>query len=184
MKKIKRTYLLMAIGLKIALLILPGNSLSDDGILEITAQYRHAAPAGIDDEVWQQIPFIQIPIEGRGESVNIKGTVNTKVVYTDLEIFFLLNGMTQPEVLLNNHGSLMVKSGFICKAMKTGLQFFLKSPVSISLQVVAVPWFATALQTQSDHNGNWLPAVQKKKVICGIGKLHARTLMDTQMTLG
>ncbi len=90
MKKIKRTYLLMAIGLKIALLILPGNSLSDDGILEITAQYRHAAPAGIDDEVWQQIPFIQIPIEGRGESVNIKGTVNTKVVYTDLEIFFLL----------------------------------------------------------------------------------------------
>jgi hypothetical protein len=61
------------------------------GVLTITARYVKTPPAGIDDPAWQRIAPVQVPVAGRLEMADVKGTVSTKALFTDGELYFLLS---------------------------------------------------------------------------------------------
>ncbi len=63
----------------------------DTGVMTITARYVKPPPAGIDDAAWQRVAPVQVPVAGRLEMSDVKGTVSTKALFTDGELYFLLS---------------------------------------------------------------------------------------------
>ena len=63
----------------------------DTGVMTITARYVKTPPAGIDDAAWQRVAAVQVPVAGRLEMADVKGTVSTKSLFTDGELYFLLS---------------------------------------------------------------------------------------------
>ena len=63
----------------------------DTGVMAITARHVKTPPAGIDDPAWQRAVPVQVPVAGRLEMADVKGTVSTKALFTDDEIYFLLS---------------------------------------------------------------------------------------------
>ena len=63
----------------------------DTGVMTITARFVKTAPTGIDDPLWQRIVSFQVPVAGRLELTDAKGTVSTKALFTDDELYFLLS---------------------------------------------------------------------------------------------
>ncbi len=63
----------------------------DSGVMTVTARYVKTPPAGIDDPAWQRVAPVQVPVAGRLEMADFKGTVSTKALFTDDELYFLLS---------------------------------------------------------------------------------------------
>ena len=63
----------------------------ESGVMMVTARYVKTPPAGIDDPAWQRVAPVQIPVAGRAELADVKGTVSTKALFTDDELYFLLS---------------------------------------------------------------------------------------------
>jgi hypothetical protein len=63
----------------------------DTGVMTITARYVKAPPAGIDDPAWQRVAPVQVPVAGRLEMADARGTVATKALFTDDELYFLMS---------------------------------------------------------------------------------------------
>jgi hypothetical protein len=63
----------------------------DTGVMTVTARYVKTPPAGIDDSVWQRVAPVEIPVAGRMEMADVKGTVSTRALFTNDELYFLLN---------------------------------------------------------------------------------------------
>ncbi len=63
----------------------------DTGVMVITARHVKTPPAGIDDLAWQGLASVQIPVAGRLEMADVKGTVSTKALFSDDELYFLLS---------------------------------------------------------------------------------------------
>jgi len=63
----------------------------DTGVMSITAHHVQKEPAGIDDPAWQRVAPVQVPVAGRLEMADVKGTVSTKALFTDGELYFLLS---------------------------------------------------------------------------------------------
>jgi len=63
---------------------------AESDVLIIRALHSTAAPKGLDDDIWQKIRPIQVPVEGRGELSRTGEIVNTRAVYTDDSIYFHL----------------------------------------------------------------------------------------------
>jgi len=63
----------------------------DTGVMTITARYAKTPPAGIDDPSWQRVAPVLVPIAGRLEMADVKETVSTKALFTNGEVYFLLN---------------------------------------------------------------------------------------------
>jgi hypothetical protein len=63
----------------------------DVGVMAITARHVKTPPVGIDDPVWQRAVPVLVPVAGRLEMADVQGTVSTKVLFTDDELFFLLS---------------------------------------------------------------------------------------------
>ena len=60
-------------------------------LLTINAVYVHETPIGLDDPIWQKVPSIPVPVEGRKSLNRVKGIVSTSVVYTNDSIYLLFN---------------------------------------------------------------------------------------------
>ena len=52
------------------------------------ARYAGNAPSGLDDPIWQEIPSIPVPVEGRLDLAGRKGIVFTQALYTGDRLFF------------------------------------------------------------------------------------------------
>jgi hypothetical protein len=63
----------------------------DTGVMTITARYVKTPPAGIDDPAWQRVAPVQVPVAGRLEMADVKGTVSATALFTDNELYFLLS---------------------------------------------------------------------------------------------
>ncbi len=63
----------------------------DSGQLAVTAHSVPKAPQGLEDPVWKRFPAAAIPVAGRLELADVREIVETRVLYTPEEIFFLLS---------------------------------------------------------------------------------------------
>jgi hypothetical protein len=63
----------------------------DTGVMTITARHVKIPPAGIDDAAWQRVAPVQVPVAGRLEMADARGSVFTKALFTDDELYFLLS---------------------------------------------------------------------------------------------
>ena len=57
--------------------------------LIVTARYVKMAPQGLDDPVWETAQAAQLLVEGREPVVGANGTVTSRALYTDDQLFFL-----------------------------------------------------------------------------------------------
>jgi hypothetical protein len=81
----------MAALLGAAVVFAAAPSPDDTGVMTITARYVKTPPAGIDDAAWLRVAPVQVPVAGRLEMSDVKGTVSTKALFTDGELYFLLS---------------------------------------------------------------------------------------------
>lgn len=57
--------------------------------LIVNANYVKVAPKGLDDPLWKKAQAVQLLVEGRDQNIAKNGTVTTRVLYTENNLFFL-----------------------------------------------------------------------------------------------
>lgn len=57
--------------------------------LIVSARYVKMAPKGLDDPIWETAQAAQLLVEGREPVVGANGTVTSRALYTDDQLFFL-----------------------------------------------------------------------------------------------
>lgn len=69
-------------------LVKQGGSSAEGDAIVIKALHTINAPKGLNDEIWQQIRPIQVPVQGRGELSRGGEYVETRAIYTNDSIYF------------------------------------------------------------------------------------------------
>lgn len=59
--------------------------------LTVTVRKTAMVPRGLDDPVWQRIPEVRIPVQGRGAFADEEGVVQAKALYTNETLYFRLH---------------------------------------------------------------------------------------------
>jgi len=86
-QSIKRIYGMVLLML-FAVLLMSGTVLGASKQVLEAAKVK-AAPAGLDDAIWNEATAIQVPFEGKESFAGQKASVATKAVYTDEAVYFL-----------------------------------------------------------------------------------------------
>jgi hypothetical protein len=79
----------LGLGLIIEIMTLSLDNPARAHTLIVTANYTTKAPRGLDDPAWNKSEAVQLLVEGREKVIGTNGTVTTRALYTEDDLYFL-----------------------------------------------------------------------------------------------